>query len=124
MVTGSLVAAYFFLVYGITNLLVNGMGPYGVIDTFREWCGKISRMLGEMLDCMMCTGNNVGLVLSAIDLFAVTGLSFTPFNAIFGGDASKFWLILPFDAALSSGVCWMMHWVTEFFHTNSAGYDE
>lgn len=53
---------YSIMVYGLTVLLVEGLGPYHIIDKFRAFMGNLSPMLGEMLECFLCTSTNIGWI--------------------------------------------------------------
>lgn len=118
MLSGVFVILFFsLLIYGLTNLLVNGMGPFDIIDKFRNLMGKISKEFGHMLDCMMCTSTNVALIISMIDLFLVRNYSFTPSNFLFDGNIGMWFLILPFDAVIGSGITWAIHKMVAFFET-------
>lgn len=106
---------YVFLSYGLTNLLVNGKGPFNVIGWFRMIMGSISREFHSMLSCMMCTSTNVGLILSVIDL-CYSDIIFTPFNYVFNGEYILLTII--FDMAITSGIVWFLHNIELYFETN------
>lgn len=103
---------YALLAYGLTNLLVNGRGPFGTLTWFRKVANRFSHELGKMLECMMCTSTNVGLILSVIDL-CLAGVAFTPFNVIF--PSAYWWLIIPFDMFITSGIVWIINAVELWF---------
>lgn len=120
METTLLIVAYMLMVYGCTNILVNGDGPFGVVLWMRKLLGTISVNMRKMLSCMMCTSTNVGIVLSVLDVF-LTGVSFTPFNLLLPN--SYWWLIIPFDAFLSSGVTWIINAIELWFEDKSMYVD-
>lgn len=99
---------YIIMVYGFTNLMVYGYGPFDIIEHFRNIVYKISNPIGKMFECMMCTSTNIGLIISIIDLFLITNLNLTPFNYIFN-DVSKWYFIIPFDMCFTSGAVWLIH---------------
>ena len=103
---------YLLATYGLSNLLVFGSGPFNVLGKMREYSYKILPTLGEMFECMMCTSTNIGWVLSLIDLFVINRFHFTPFNMIID-DKTLWYLIIPLDACLTSGVVWLLHTVQE-----------
>ena len=103
---------YLLATYGLSNLLVFGSGPFNVLGKLRDYSYKILPTLGEMLECMMCTSTNIGWVLSVIDLFLIKQSQFTPFNIIFE-EKSLWYLIIPLDACITSGVVWLLHTVQE-----------
>lgn len=103
---------YACLAYGLTNLLVYGSGPFNILGRFRELMKKYVPVIGEMLDCMMCTSTNIGFILSLIDI--CIPLSFTPFNTLFNNN--DYWLlIILFDGFITSGIVWLIHTLQEFF---------
>lgn len=102
------ILCYIIMAYGITNLLVYGSGPFDVLIKFRELCGNILKTLGDMLDCMMCTSTNVGWILSLINIVLLPSIPFTPFNILFN-DTTLWYLIIPFDACITSGAVWLLH---------------
>lgn len=104
---------YSFLMYGFSNLLVYGMGPYNVLDKFRNICHKYTPMIGEMLECMMCTSTNLGWILSLINLLLFPQLTFTPFTFLFANNMNYWYLILLFDALFTAGVVWFIHSIQE-----------
>lgn len=114
------VVAYILMVYGLTNILVNGRGPFGLVEWFRKLAGTISPEFKKMLACMMCTSTNVGLVLSVIDVL-MPGVAFTPFNLLL--PASYWYLIVPFDAFLSSGATWLLNAVELWFEEKQVNLD-
>lgn len=100
---------YSFLMYGFSNLLVNGMGPYNCLDKFRSICHKHIPMVGEMLECMMCTSTNLGWVLSLTNFLLFPQLTFTPFTFLFHNEITYWYLILAFDALFTTGIVWVIH---------------
>jgi hypothetical protein len=52
---------------GITNVVVNSK----VLEFFREFITSNSSFLGEMLECMMCSGFWVGIIISCLSGFSV-----------------------------------------------------
>lgn len=103
---------YLLMAYGLSNLLVYGNGPYDIIYKFREFCNDKLPKLGEMLECMMCTSTNVGWIVSLINIILIPHIPFTPFNYVFS-DISFWYLIIPFDAFITSGFVWIVHTIQE-----------
>lgn len=100
---------YSVMTYGVSNVLVYGSGPFDLILKFRNFCKDHLSVLGKMLDCMMCTSLNVGLICSLFNVLLFPSLKFTPFSNIFV-DISEYWyLIILFDAFFTSGVVWIIH---------------
>lgn len=110
------IICYILATYGLSNLLVYGNGPFDIIDKFRKVCGKISTMLGKMLDCMMCTSSNIGWIFSTIDLFFIKTCDFTPFNILIN-DVSLWYLIIFLDMCITSGCVWLIHTLQEYLES-------
>ncbi len=100
------------MVYGCTNILVNGEGPFGAVSWVRKLLGTISVNMKKMLGCMMCTSTNVGIILSARDL-CLTGVPLTPSHLLL--PPAYWWLIVPFDAFFASGVTWIINAIELWF---------
>ena len=78
-----IIFCYIIMTYGLSNILVHGYGPFDIIDKFRELINKISRPVGKMFECMMCTSTNIGIFLSILDILFINNINFTPFNILF-----------------------------------------
>ena len=100
---------YSFLTYGLSNLLVNGMGPFNCLHKLRALCHKYVPVIGEMLECMMCTSTNIGWVFSLINLCLFPAVTFTPFNLLFNNFTNYWYLIIIFDALYTTGIVWVIH---------------
>ena len=103
---------YMLCCYGIANMFIYGSGPFRIFERIRSWSNKISSHFGEVFTCFMCFPTWIGLVLSAIDVFLITGYTFTPFSAIIN-DTSLWWLIIPLDAGFTSGSTFLIHQLDE-----------
>lgn len=106
---------YILATYGLSNLLVYGSGPFNILGEFRELCNKYCYQIGRMLDCMMCTSTNIGIILSCLDLL-LHDINFTPFNLIFEPyDSTPIVYILTvlFDLSITSGCVWIIHTIQE-----------
>lgn len=104
---------YFMFAYGLSNILVYGYGPFGVVDKFRKFCSNYFPTVGEMLECMMCTSANIGLIMSILNVFLFTNINFTPANSVFVN--LPWYLIVLFDMFATSGVVWLAHTIQEYF---------
>jgi hypothetical protein len=105
------IIAYVLAMYGLSNLLVFGSGPYNILGKFRNLAKSRFPQIGNMLDCMMCTPTNIGFLMSIVDTVLVT-VSFTPFNLLIG-DATLWFLIIPMDGFLTSSTTWLIHTLQE-----------
>ena len=76
---------YIFTVYGLSNMVVFGSGPFRIFEYIREWSSNISQHFGTLFSCMMCFPANVGLIASIIDWFLLTSVAITPFNILLLG---------------------------------------
>ena len=106
------IICYTIAMYGITNLLVYGSGPFNILTKFRDFCDTYITTVGEMLKCMMCTSTNIGIICSVIDLVLLPNVNFTPFNILYD-NAHYWWFIAPLDACFTSGVVWLLHTIQE-----------
>lgn len=117
-----MIICYTIATYGLSNLLVYGSGPYNILGKIRMVCDRFFPVLGKMLDCMMCTSCNIGIVLSIVNLLGLTSFQFTPFNALFGGDNLSIFtnvLIVLMDAAYTSGSVWLIHTIQEMIESKT-----
>lgn len=111
-----IIVCYILMSYGLSNLLVYGSGPFDILVKFRELSSKISYTFGQMLECMMCTSTNVGWIISLLNILLIPNIPLTPFNLIFN-DISLWYLIIPFDAFITSGAVWLIHTLQESLET-------
>lgn len=103
---------YFLFAYGLSNLLVFGMGPYDVLDKFRILFKKVFGKLGNMLDCILCTSANVGWVSSLLNLTLAPTIPITPMMMLYGGILP--WYVIIFgDLCITSGTVWLINTMQE-----------
>lgn len=103
---------YFLFAYGLSNLLVFGMGPYDLLDKIRIYSKKIFGKLGNMLDCMMCTSANIGWIVSLLNIFLIPIVPFTPMMILYGTVLPWYALIFG-DLCITSGAVWLINTVQE-----------
>jgi len=115
-----IVFLYCIAVYGFSNMMVFGSGPFRIFEHIRNITSKISEHFGSMFTCMMCFPANLGWVLSLIDWFLVKNIAFTPFNLLLIG-TNLWWLALILDCFFTSGVVWLIHNVESFFENIVGG---
>lgn len=90
--------------YGITSILVWG----SIFEKFRVSVGKLSKFLGELFECVLCTSTWVGVILSLI----TGGISTFIFPDLH-------WSINLFlDAMYTAGSVWAMNAIVEFYEEN------
>lgn len=112
------IICYIFVMYGLTNLLVYGSGPFNILQKFRDFMGKIHQTFGDMLDCMMCTSANVAWITSAANILFLPNIHLTPFNS-FGYPLDYWYIIIFFDMCFTSGVVWLIHTLQEYLEKSS-----
>lgn len=110
-----MIFVYCVVVYGISNIVVYGSGPFRIFERLREWADDIDEHFGQLFTCMMCFPTNLGIVLSLLDWFLLPAVVFTPFNIAFAAAPALWWLAMVFDAAFTSGIVWLIHHVEEWF---------
>ena len=100
------IICYVIFAYGISNMVVYARGPFGIFEWWREFAHRINDNFGELFTCMICFPTWVGISTSVIDIL-FKSFAFTPFNIILGATA-PWWLIIPLDAAFTSGIVWLL----------------
>lgn len=114
------ILCYILAMYGLTNLMVYGSGPWNMLGKFRDFSHKYLGTIGDMLECMMCTSTNFGWIMSLINILLIDYVNpFTPFNIIFY-DTSLWYLIIPLDAFITSGSVWLIHTLQETLESITA----
>lgn len=113
------IICYIFVMYGLSNLLVYGTGPFNILQHFRDFMDKIHKTFSDMLDCMMCTSSNVAWITSSVNLLFFPNLSLTPFNS-FGYGREYWYIIIFFDMCFTSGVVWLIHTLQEYLEKSSS----
>ena len=105
------IIVFILFAYGLSNLLVFGMGPYDVLDWIRSTVKKVFGKLGNMLDCMMCTSANIGWVVSLLNiLFISTPL--TPMMILYN-TVLPWYIIIFGDLCITSGAVWLINTIQE-----------
>lgn len=111
---------FIFACYGLSNMVVFSNGPFDMLKGWRNLTNKIHPKLGELFSCMMCFPTWVGMGLSAINLFFVTDIPFTPMNSLCDSyivdyNTLTFFVIILIDGAIASGSSWVIHNIEEYF---------
>lgn len=100
--------AYIIFAYGIANMIIFASGPFGIFEKWRNFTHRVSDGFGELFTCPMCLSTWIGLVFSAINIWLVPTVAFTPFNMVFGvGECIP--LVLIMDMGFTSGIVWLIH---------------
>lgn len=113
---------YLIASYGACNIIVFGEGPFSIFSKIRELAMSISPSLGKLFSCMMCLPANWGWIISLFNWFLIPMVAFTPFNIIFAG-TNLWWLAALLDGAITSGFCWILYVIDEYFEKNTP-YEE
>ena len=87
---------YAIAVYGLSNMMVFGSGPFRIFEHIRSISSRISEHFGTMFSCMMCFPANVGLFFSLIDWFLLKEIAIAPFNILLAG-TGLWWLAALMD---------------------------
>ena len=111
---------YIVTVYGLSNMMVFGSGPFRIFEHIRNLTSRISEHFGSLFTCMMCFPANVGWVFSLIDWFFIDSIAITPFNILLAG-TGLWWLALILDCFFTSGIVWLVHNVETFFENIGGG---
>lgn len=111
---------YCIAVYGFSNMMVFGSGPFRIFEHIRNITDRISEHFGSLFKCMMCFPANLGWILSLIDWFLIKSVAFTPFNILLIG-TNLWWLALILDCFFTSGMVWLIHNFETFFENLGQG---
>ena len=120
MSSGLIIVLYIFAVYGFSNMMVFGSGPFRIFEHIRNISNNINPHFGTLFSCMMCFPANVGLFTSLLDWFLLSNISITPFNMILYG-TNLWWLAIILDCCLTSGCVWIIHNIESFFESIATG---
>lgn len=115
-----IVFIYIISVYGFSNMMVFGSGPFRIFEHIKRITSNISEHFGSMFQCMMCFPANVGWIISIIDWFFLKNIAFTPFNIFLIG-TNLWWVALIGDCVFTSGVVWLLHNFESFFESIAGG---
>lgn len=114
---------YTFVVFGISILFTNTLGPFNIFFRIRLWTEKISDNLSYLFRCMTCFPTNVGWVMSLFNWFIVPDVAFTPFNMILRG-TNLWWLAMILDAGYCAGTCHIMANIDDFIDKSTPIFQE
>lgn len=108
------ITIYSIALYGLSNIVVFGSGPFRIFERIREWSYSVSEHFHLLFSCMMCLPANLGILCSLFNWFVTPDVAFTPYNILFGG-SGYWWLAMCFDSVFTSGIVWLIHNVETFF---------
>lgn len=115
-----IILLYVFSVYGLSNMVVFGSGPFKIFERIRGVSNDINPHFGTLFSCMMCFPANIGWITSLIDWFLLPSIAITPFNLMLIG-TNLWWVALIFDCCFTSGVVWIIHNIESFFESIASG---
>ena len=118
-----IVLMYVLAVYGLSNIIVFGEGPFYILEKWRELMYNIHPNIGKLFSCMMCLPANIGWVASLVDWFLISSIAFTPFNIIFAG-TGLWWLAMILDMGFTSGICWLLYVIDDYFEKKTPSYED
>lgn len=120
MSTGLIIFIYCIAVYGLSNMMAFGSGPFKIFEKIREWSEYISEHFSTLFKCMMCLPANLGWICSLINWFLIPEVAITPFNIILFG-TNLWWVALIGDCCFATGIVWLIHNVESFFESIATG---
>lgn len=103
-----IVLVYLTTCFGISTILIDSVGPWHVLEKWHNWMASKTPMLDELFSCYICLPTWLGVAFSSLNIIFLPYLSLTPFNILIGGVA-PWWIIVPLDAAFTSGGIWLIH---------------
>jgi hypothetical protein len=105
----STIIIWIFIAYGMTSILNWG----SIFETPRKWIINRSTFFGELIQCPICTGTWVGMVLSII-----TGGLCNQYLNIINYDL-PIWvdrsISILLDGTFTAGAVWALNSIIEFF---------
>ena len=120
MSTWFVIFIYIISVYGLSNMIAFGSGPFKIFEKIREWSSYVSEHFSSLFSCMMCLPANIGWIASLINWFFIPYIPITPFNLILIG-TNLWWLALIGDCCFTTGIVWIVHNVESFFESIATG---
>ena len=109
---------YMIICYGIANTIIYAHGPFHCFDKMHEIAQRIHPQLEEMLSCFICSGWWLGFAMSALNLWVLPTMAFTPMAMI--DLPIKYWYFtMFFDGAFVSSSNWLINTLQNYFETNS-----
>ena len=120
MSNGLIIFLYCIAVYGFSNMMAFGSGPFKIFEKIRDWSEYISEHFSTLFKCMMCLPANVGWIASLINWFLIPQMPITPFNILLYG-TNLWWVALIGDCCFTTGIVWIIHNVESFFESIATG---
>lgn len=114
MSTFALIIVYTLAVYGLSEMVVFGSGPFHIFEKWRNFTENINGHFGELFQCMLCFPTWVGLLFSLINVLFIP-MAFTPACQLLGVGNNVFVSILTvfIDMMYAAGSCWLLYRLEE-----------
>lgn len=114
MSTIALIIVYTIAVYGLSEMVVFGSGPFHIFEKWRNFTENINGHFGELFQCMLCFPTWVGLLFSLINVLFIP-MAFTPACLLLGVGNNVFVSILTvfIDMMYTAGSCWLLYRLEE-----------
>lgn len=103
---------YAMVAYGATLLLVDGIGPFRLIEKFRNLMHKVP-VIGDMLDCYMCTSFNLGWIVILLE--QVFNFAVSPIYTIIQFESLIVLAII--NALFTTGVVWIVYTIVSLLES-------
>lgn len=101
---------YLMACFGISTILIDSIGPWHIFEKIHNWMSKHTPTLDELFSCYICLPTWEGILFSSLNLIFLPTIGLTPFNIVLQ-DIAPWWIIIPLDAAFTSGSIWLIHTV-------------
>ena len=110
MTTFALIIVYTIAVYGLSEMVVFGSGPFHIFEKWRNFTENINGHFGELFQCMLCFPTWVGLFFSLINVLFVP-IAFTPACHMLGVGNNVLVSVLTvlIDMVYAAGSCWLLY---------------
>lgn len=103
-----IVIVYIIMSFGVSTILIDSIGPWHIFEKWHNWMAVHTPVLEELFSCYICLPTWIGIICSTLNLIFLPTFGLTPFNIILFGIA-PWWIIIPLDAAFTSGGVWLIH---------------
>lgn len=114
--------------YGASNQIVYTSGPFNIYNGLKKVGIKVRDYLKfdlyHLLTCMICLPTWFGVALSAVDVWVIKELAFTPANLMLGEYTKYWWLMLMVDGGVASGSSWVIYSVQNWFEKTTPTDEE
>lgn len=103
-----IVLVYIITCFGISTILIDSVGPWHIFEKWHNWMDKHTPVLNELFSCYICLPTWEGIIFSTLNIIFLPFVPITPVNMLLG-TLVPWWIIIPLDAAFTSGSVWLIH---------------